>query len=67
MVFVSEEDTATVREILLSGGREAALAELRRRWPWLDANAAPATLDWLTTQTTPGSLRGWPRRNGPRT
>ena len=51
---------------LESGGRDAALMELQRRWPWLDEHASPATLDWITAPTSaaPGALSVWPRCKG---
>lgn len=66
MVGIPPDDAAAVRTILASAGRDAALAEIRCRFPWMSLSIAGAALAWLDQSCLekPDVLKGWVRGRG---
>ena len=68
MFAVNDSDLVAIRRAFMKGGRDGALAELRRRWQAVSDAAAPAVLDRflaMPIEQPPRLDRSQPRRDGP--
>ena len=69
MFVVAQEDIVAVRRSFMVGGRDHALAELRRRYLGLTDKTAPTVLDRvlaMPVEPVPFAGRRQPRRDGPK-
>jgi len=62
-------DLVAIRRAFMRGGRERAITEMKRRFPWMSDNNASELVDLALTMeiTQPAHAgRRHPRRDGPR-
>ena len=68
MFAISQDDVVAVRRAFMAGGRDRALAELRRRYLALNDKTAPTVLDRILAMPVsmpPAFTRSEPHRDRP--
>ena len=64
MFTANRDDLIAIRRALMAGGRDGALAELRRRWPGVKGRVLPDLLDRLLATPVPETVPWRPVNSG---